>query len=363
MSIQERVSGIAAYQGVRYVRPVAPRSARGLVADVYAQIEQEYGAVAPPFGLHSPSPANLAGGWAIVRETLVAKGVVSRRAKEAVAAAVSRTNECPYCEDVHTTYLHAFAERKLAEAIVEGHTDRTGASELRDLASWAMATRSPRNEVLEDPPFSREEAPEIVGVAVAYHYLNRMVNVFLDESPFPARLRRFKGVLKRLVGPLLGSKLGESALPGKSLEFLPAVELPQDLGWAASNPAIAGAFARAAAVIEPAGQRVPPEEVRALVQERARAWDGSDPGLSRRWVEDAMHELPEASKPAARLALLTALASYRVDETTISDFRLLHPGDDALIAATAWSSFTAARKVEAWLHLPAAPLKHDAGIS
>lgn len=363
MSIQERISDIAVHQGVRHVRPVAPRLARGLVADVYTQIGREYGAVAPPFGLHSPAPANLAGGWAIVRETLVAKGLVSREAKEAVAAAVSRTNECPYCEDVHTTYLHAFVERELAEAIVDGHTDRAEGSELRNLASWAMGTRAPGSKVLEDPPFSRAEAPEIVGVAVAYHYLNRMVNVFLTESPFPARSRRFKGVLKRLLGPLLGSKLDRSAVPGESLGFLPAVELPQDLGWAASNPAIAGAFARAAATIGAAGQRALPEEVRALVQESIRAWDGSDPGLSRRWVEDAMHELPEPFKPAARLALLTALSSYQVDETTISDFSLRHPGDDALIAATAWSSFTAARKVGTWLHLPAAPVKHNTGVS
>lgn len=363
MSIQERISDIAAQQGVRYVRPVAPRSAQGLTADVYAQIGREYDAVAPPFSLHSPAPANLAGGWSIVRETLVAKGLASRQAKEAVAAAVSRTNECPYCEDVHTTYLHAFVEREIAETIVEGHTDRAGDSELRGLASWAMETRSPGNEILKDPPFSRAEAPEIVGVAVAYHYLNRMVNVFLEESPFPPRSRRFKGVLKRLAGPLLKGRMDQSAAPGESLKFLPGAELPEDLGWASSNPEIAGAFARAAVAIEAAGQRVLPEEVRGLVQERIRAWDGSDPGLSRRWVEDAVRELPEASKPAARLALLTALASYRVDEAAISDFRLRHPGDDALIAATAWSSFTAARKVGTWLHLPAAPLKHDTSVS
>ena len=61
--------------------------------------------------------------------------------------------------------------------------------------------------------------------------------------------------------------------------------------------------------------------------------------------------LAEVKRPAARLALLTALASYQIDKDTIAAFRAQQPGDDKLIAATAWASFTAARRVGTWLYI------------
>jgi AhpD family alkylhydroperoxidase len=54
-------------------------------------------------------------------------------------------------------------------------------------------------------------------------------------------------------------------------------------------------------------------------------------------------------KPAARLALLVALASYQVDEGVIKAFRSQYPGDDKLIGAAAWASFMAARRIGSWL--------------
>ena len=86
-----------------------------------------------------------------------------------------------------------------------------------------------------------------------------------------------------------------------------------------------------------------------LVREHIIDWNGEPPSLSRGWVEKALAGLDDADQPAARLTLLTALASYQVDESTIDTFRAQQPGDDKLIAATAWASFTAARRVGTWL--------------
>ncbi|MCP4164746.1 MAG: hypothetical protein GY759_02495 [Chloroflexi bacterium] len=62
-----------------------------------------------------------------------------------------------------------------------------------------------------------------------------------------------------------------------------------------------------------------------------------------------MAGLADTDKPAARLALLTALAPHQIDEMIVDAFRAQQPGDDMLIAATAWASFTAARRVGSWL--------------
>ena len=47
--------------GVRYLHPVPAAAATGLVAEVYAQAEREFGLL-PPLPLHSPLPRLLAGG-------------------------------------------------------------------------------------------------------------------------------------------------------------------------------------------------------------------------------------------------------------------------------------------------------------
>jgi hypothetical protein len=128
------------------------------------------------------------------------------------------------------------------------------------------------------------------------------------------------------------------------LQFLRQPQLPDDLIWAAGNSAVAGAFGGFAALVEEAGSAVLPGGVRVVVSERVQAWNGEAMGISRRWVEDAAAEVKQAHRAAARLALLTALASYQVDKSVVEDFRSHFPDDAQLIAATAWASFTAARR-------------------
>jgi len=69
---------------IRYLQPVSPAAATGLVAEVYSQARREFGLL-PPIPLHSPVPRLLAGAWCVLRETLVT-GQVARPVKEVLAA-------------------------------------------------------------------------------------------------------------------------------------------------------------------------------------------------------------------------------------------------------------------------------------
>jgi hypothetical protein len=80
-----------------------------------------------------------------------------------------------------------------------------------------------------------------------------------------------------------------------------------------------------------------------------QAWRGEDPGLGAAWVEAPLAGLDEPDAAAARLCLLVACASYRVEEQEVARFRAHHPGDDTLIDAVAWASFAAARRIGGWL--------------
>ncbi|NBE53877.1 alkylhydroperoxidase, partial [Streptomyces sp. YC537] len=65
-----------ALKDVRHIRAVAPDSAEGLAARVYAQLERDFGVLAPPVALHSPAPPVLAAAWTLLREVLLVEGRV-----------------------------------------------------------------------------------------------------------------------------------------------------------------------------------------------------------------------------------------------------------------------------------------------
>ncbi|MGW7585490.1 carboxymuconolactone decarboxylase family protein [Kitasatospora sp. NPDC054768] len=327
---------------IHRVAAVRPAAAGEEVAGVFAEVEREFGMLAPPIGLHAAAPEVLAASWVMLRETLVAGGRVDRATKEAVAAAVSAANACPYCVEVHGTALAALlpgaAAPGTARATAEGWAD------------WFRADgdRGPAPD--DRPPFPTQAAPELVGVAVTFHYLNRMVNLFLAQSPLPAGLPpAARSAARAVLGRLMRRSARLAPPAGTSLDLLPSAPLPGDLSWAAGTPSVAGAFARAAAAIDAAGARSVPDGVRALVTDRLAGWDGRPPGISRGWVEDAVSALPGDQRAAGRLALLTAQASYQVDDGLVAEFRSDRPGDTALIELTSWAALTAARELGARL--------------
>jgi AhpD family alkylhydroperoxidase len=336
---------------IKYIQPVKAESAEGLVAQVYYQIKRDFGALVEPFTLHSLSPKLLAGAWIACRETELV-GNVRRDIKEAVAAAVSKINQCPYCVDAHTIMLNATGKRRTARAISNENYGKISDPKVRDIVKWASATLSPESEIILSPPFSQQNAPEIIGTAVFFHYINRMVNVLLSETPLPSNRRWLKNTLKLIVGLFFSRAVHRSKPRGESLKLLPEADLPTDLNWAKTNLTITGAFARFAATIEETGTYALSTEVRACVQERVQAWNGKDLGLSRQWIEQAVNKVNDASKAAGRLGLLAALAPYQVDNGTVLAFHAHFPEDDKLLGALAWASFTAARRIGSWLHVP-----------
>jgi alkylhydroperoxidase family enzyme len=324
---------------IRYVSPVPPRAARGLVAEVYAQAERDFGMLAPPMALHSPAPAVLAAAWVMLRETLLAGGAVSRAEKEAAAAAVSTANACPYCVSVHT------AARQIAAGRIDQNAGRLG-----EIARYARCSSRPDPEGNAPARYF----PELAGVAVTFHYLNRMVNVFLPGSLLPPRAPRVMGsVFMRVLGSVM---LSADVAPGDTLDLLPVAPLPAEFGWAAAEPRVAAALSRAAAAIGLAGELVVPRPVRDLVLDRLSSWDGQPPGPSRGWAVAAAGDLAAADRAAGRLALLTAFASYQVGPAEIDDVRPL--GDEGLIGLTAWASMAAARRIGSWRPEPVASA-HD----
>ena len=338
----------------KYVKPVRARAASGLLADVYRQIRSEFGFLAEPFTLHSPDPELLAAVWSLEREAVIC-GEVPRPAKEAVASSISAANTCPFCAEAHAVLTESAGDRQASRALLGRSPAMIADPETRAMAEWAAATAARGDRRLSKPPFTPAEAPEMLGTALAYHYVNRVVSVLLSARITPIPMGPLSRAAQKGVALYARRAARSRPEPGASLGALPDAPLPDDLEWAASAPAVAGAAARAAAQTERAGAEALPDSVRDLVTTRVGEWDGSPPPMGRSWLEDAIDPLPAEDLPAARLALLTALASYRVDESVVSDFRLAGPSDKQLVGAVAWAAFTAARGVTGWATSAQAP--------
>ncbi len=344
---------------IRYVEPIMLSTAPPPVEHVYREMERDFGMLAPPVALHAPAPATLAAVWLILRETLLVPGLVDRRTKEVIAAAVSLANRCPYCVEVHGTTLGGLTAGSDAAAVMSDRLDAVTDAKLRGAAQWARATGTGggADTARSAAVFTQREAPEFIGVAVAFHYINRMVNVFLRESPLPPVPDATAGALRRAAGRILRKQTRIVPAPGGSEGLLPDAPVPDDLAWAATSPRIATTFARASAAIDAGGARVVPENVRRLVLSRLAGGGAFSAGLGTRfWLEETLADCTEEERRVGRLALLVASASYQVTSRVVEEFRELGHGDDGLIELTSWASLAAARQIGADLRPDPRPL-------
>ena len=206
---------------IKYTRPVTNPSGNALLVQAYPQIKRDFGALVEPFVLHAVEPRLLAGVWMATRETELV-GSVRREIKEAVAATVSLLNQCTYCVDAHTMLLHATTAHRISTAISNKQDDLIQDAAIRRIVAWANVNRSPGDPLLQKPPFSEVEAPEIIGTALVFHYINRMVDIFLDETPLPSNRGWLKGTLKRMAGWYFSRAARQRKIAGTSLALLPA---------------------------------------------------------------------------------------------------------------------------------------------
>ena len=117
-----------------------------------------------------------------------------------------------------------------------------------------------------------------------------------------------------------------------------------DMQWATSNPRIADALARWAAVVELEASRVISTGVREFVASNLQRWDGELMPLSRSWVDSEVAMLMGQDRAIARLALVLAKAPYQVDETLVEDILIEDRSEERFIRILAWASFSAARR-------------------
>ncbi|MBT7757293.1 MAG: hypothetical protein HN732_08205, partial [Rhodospirillaceae bacterium] len=224
-------------------------------------------------------------------------------------------------------------------------------TELRALHQWAQNYRAVGSDILRHPPFDARRAPEMIGVAFMFNYLNRYVKVFFDGTPLNPVFgsESIKTGMFKAFGNELKPSVTKHLEYGRAAALLPPADLPHDMRWAESDDQIAEPISRWAAAIEHAAVPDISERVRDVVGAAISQWRGEQMGLSRNWVEPYLVGLAEKDYAVAKIGLLTALAPTQISDDVIEDFRRYDGSDGALVSLVSWSAFAATRRVAAWI--------------
>lgn len=314
----------------RHTTPEPPKSATGVTAEVYAQLATDLGfEAAPTFVVLSAAPPLLTATWAVLRESLLA-GAGSRVDKEVVAAGVSLANRCPFCVDAHTVLLHATGEHGLAETVARGEEPADPGH--RRLLAWGRRMDTGR-------PFPAEQTPEYIGTGLAFHFINRVVSALLTENLLPGGEQKGR-ILRDMADAGLSRTVRRELPPGDSLPLLETAGPAP--AWAGDSP-VGTAFGalRTAAHL---GAGLLSDEDAAYVRETVAAWDGATP------LPLTGGDLPgRDERPGARLALLAALAPYRVTDEDVAAWLVPPHTDHCLVHLVAFGAMCAVERVESAL--------------
>lgn len=341
-------------RAVKYVKVYLGKDAKGEIRAINEQIDKDMG-MAGPYSLSTVSEIVHSARWATTRESYIVSSFVKRKDKEIIAHAVSKSNNCPYCVDSHTGFINAFGDHQLSQAINDETWMHLEDNKVKALIEWGLSTRNPEANMVQVPPFSGKEAPEIIGTALEFHTLNRLVDVFLEKSPMPkiTQNKWMKGMaLKLATNMLFKEMVHKQPIPGESLQFISNTEVPPHLEWADPVAAYAKALAFQETVLKKIEEEVIPKASAELLKEQLKVWQGEQMPLGRYWLKEAIQEIKEAEKPVSSLILLTAFASFTITEEDIKAFRKVMPNDDQLLKVCYWAAALASQRIGFWLIAP-----------
>jgi AhpD family alkylhydroperoxidase len=332
-------------QTMRYVSAVSTRNAAGLTEEVYDMIREDFfknGSLTS----RSSVPELMAAIWTAGRESMLVPDKVDRTTKDAISAVLSQLNDCPYCEDMLISLVHAGGDHETASEIFVGSDFDDSDDLLRRRLEWVhgLATRSA--DQLPATPFTEEQLPEVIGTIMGMSDINRFSHVVMTDSPVstPFGLRGLKALAVRLFGSELKVTRQAALEPGRALHLLPKAELPVDLQWARANPRVADALARYAATVEREGAKVISERARTAVLASLRRWNGETMPLDGRWVDEDIKALTGEDRAIARLAILLAKASYRITDQVVAEAMGTGGDEQRFVRILAWSAFAGARR-------------------
>ncbi|RLD57552.1 MAG: hypothetical protein DRJ05_09550 [Bacteroidetes bacterium] len=298
---------------INHIKHIQKKKAHGKLKQLYKHIELNFGKLAEPFVLHSLNVELTASVWATLCETVLVEGKVKRSLKEAIATSISETNKCNYCVDAHSIMVFG-TEKDLLNTITRISNGKTKPITREDkIILWALKNLDFENPIIQKPPFNKEEAPEIIGTAVLFHYLNRMVTLFAGDSPLPSV--KMKSVLINIVSRFVFAKaIKKKKTAGESLMFIDESNSRKGFDWAISNPNINEAFQYFKYQTENRIEQVLSPELISLLKQQSTNLHLLKPGFGNEKIKNFLKTVKPSEKQIAEFCFLIMFEPYKVHE-------------------------------------------------
>lgn len=331
---------------INYIDSIEPKQATGKVKQIYSDLKIEMGDVVEPISLHSLIPDLLHCNWNVLREALVVSDKVERKYKEAVASAVSSMNDCPYCVDAHTIMMIGLNDRQTAKAIASQDMSLVTDPKSKELLNWAYRTKFFISDEVRNPPFSKDEAPEIIGTAVFFHYLNRMVTVFLGETILPLNIGFLKGLLKNIAAMMFSKVLNtEKEANYQNIEYDDIQEFGEDFFWASENIRIRSSLSSFYRTVHYLGKESIPEAVYYFMENEIEDWTGSE-FIEMKELKEKIGRLEKKYELMATALYYVAFMPYRISEDMLANLKREYTlQDDQILAMFSWTAYRTATKI------------------
>lgn len=322
---------------VRHITPVPPDRARGVVAEVYAQVNAEFSSIGPAVMMMSPSDELMAAGWSLMREAQLAGGVPALE-KAVVALGAAQANDLAYDVQAFLSVLRLLGRPEVADAVERG--DQPADPALAALLRWAVATGGDP----VPPPFSREDAAEYVGTALFTHFVDRVAAAMLPAGLTPGSMAA--GDEPPFEGAPVLRELGQDLRPGATLPLLDGLPTGKEPAWATGLPigtayaTLAATAAQGSGLLTPAAAQV---VTATIAEHRGRRRPAGD------WLDEPLSTLGEQERAGARVAILAGLAPEAVTDEQIAAWRATDRrlGDHCTVFLLAYGAMTAVTHIEA----------------
>lgn len=318
---------------IKHLKYIKKREAKGKLKEIYKHIELNFGALAEPFTIHSLNTELTVGVWSTLYETVLIENKVQRSLKEAIATSISEINKCNYCVDAHSMMIFGM-KKSLQNNISTLKNCETEPKTKEDkLIFWALQNLDFDNEIITKPPFSTEEAPEIIGTAVLFHYINRMVNIFAGSTPLPTA--KMKGLIINIAIKFIFSKaIKKKKIKGESIKFIDKDINSDTFDWANSASEIKKAFEYFRYQSENKIDKILSHELVSLLKIQAINLNLLKPAFGNEKLENFLKMVKPNEKQIAEFCFLTMFEPHKIYENHIKTLKqILNDAEIMKVAA------------------------------
>ncbi len=327
---------------IKYIKYVSAKQASPQIEAIYLQIKQDFGLLAEPFTLHSAIPDLLAAVWIATREICLINQQVSRTYIEAISTAISYSNSCKYCVDAHSIMLLSLNDKSVNKAIKTANFELIEDSKLKKISKWSLNNSNTDNEIFFNPPFSKKEAPEIIGTAFIFNYINRVVEIFLKKSPVSEK-KIGKSFLMKIASLMFSRAVKKEKKAGDSFRFFSKiVKNDSDFEWANGDQRILKSLSFFKKICFDEVDKYISKKTKETILYIANNENKDIAGISSNWTNKFNENFDVKDLHLAKLMLLTIYTPYQITEKYINYLKNKNISDEALLATTSFASLSIA---------------------